>query len=409
MTTATRKTDGWIGVLVVLALSLAVPAIAADWEYGKQEDWHGLGDPKVQSPIALSVAGGTARLPGAYGAKAVANVEDNGHAFQLNYKDDGGGVVKFDGKSYILRQFHFHSLSEHAQDGYAGWTDENGKKHPGHYAMEVHFVHSDGSFRGDAKSAAKRTDLCVVGVFIKEGKENAALARLWDEVPDSKEKNSDLSFDKFDASTLMPTGGSYRTYTGSLTTPPLSSGVRWIVMDEPITASREQIEKLRHAMHHNTNRSLQELAGRTPAAAQSQERVPVSAKLGLQSGIQPGANGKNRIPLNRQVPAYTERHLLESPAIYLYVTFADKTTTDSHEYKMGFASNVVFDDVTGDPDDIIQVVYWPVDRKRPELGKFAAQLTSTGKRVGNATLKVTFRNAPGVTASVPVEVVSGGK
>lgn len=83
----------------------------------------------------VSIAGGTARLPGDYGRKVVSNVENNGHAFQLNYMEDGGGVLRKDGKAYVLRQFHFHSPSEHVRQGYAGWTDPHGKKYPGHYAM----------------------------------------------------------------------------------------------------------------------------------------------------------------------------------------------------------------------------------------------------------------------------------
>ncbi len=253
-------------VISLASAALSITAIAAEWEYGKESEWIQLGDEKFQSPIELEVAGGDAKLPGTYGKQEAANVENNGHTFQLNYAKDGG-VLEKDGKAYKLVQFHFHSPSEHAQVGYPGWTDENGKQYPGHYGMEVHFVHTDGSFTGNGAEAAERPDLLVVGVFIKEGEENPALAKVWAEAPAGKDKDVDLAFEGFDASSLMPKGGSYRTYTGSLTTPPASSGVSWIVMDMPIEASREQIEKLREAMHHNTNRSLQDLAGREPAPA----------------------------------------------------------------------------------------------------------------------------------------------
>jgi hypothetical protein len=144
-------------------------------------------------------------------------------------------------------------------------------------------------------------------------------------------------------------------------------------------------------------------------AQQPRNAAPVSAKLSLQSGIQPGANGRNRIPISKSDPAYTVEKLDIFPAIYLEVTFADGSKIGPHDYQKYFPSNVIFDDTTSDPNDIIQVVYWDVDSNNPQLGKYAAQLTSTGKGVGLAYLKVSFRNAPSVTAWVGVEVVSGAQ
>jgi hypothetical protein len=140
-----------------------------------------------------------------------------------------------------------------------------------------------------------------------------------------------------------------------------------------------------------------------------QSAAPVTAKLSLQSGIQPGANGRNRIPVSRSDSAYTVEKLLISPAIYLYVTFANGSKIGPHDYQRKFADNVIFDDASGDPRDLIKVSYFDVDRNNPQLGKFAGQLKATGNGVGTVYLKVSFRNAPGVTASVPVEIVSGAQ
>lgn len=144
-----------------------------------------------------------------------------------------------------------------------------------------------------------------------------------------------------------------------------------------------------------------------PPANPSSNKIPVSAELSLQSGIQPGANGKNRIPLSYEDPAYTVQKLDKNPAIYLDVTFADGSTMGPHDYKKKFAGNVVFDDTSGDPNDIIAINWWHLDADNPQMGKYAAQLTSTGNGIGTAYLKVSFRNAPNVSASVKVEVVSG--
>ena len=124
--------------------------------------------------------------------------------------------------------------------------------------------------------------------------------------------------------------------------------------------------------------------------------VPVAATLGLQS---------DRIPLSVNDPAHTVQGLDKNPAIYLDVDFSNGTS-GGDDYQKFSASNIIFDDVSGDPDDIIQINYWDVDYNNPGLGKYAAQLTSTGKGVGTAQLFVSFRDAPHVTAAVTATVVS---
>jgi len=127
--------------------------------------------------------------------------------------------------------------------------------------------------------------------------------------------------------------------------------------------------------------------------------VPVAATLGLQS---------DQIPLSYDDPAYTVQGLDKNPAIYLKVDFSDGTSQDN-DYQKFEAANIVFDDVSGDPNDIIQINYWDIDSNNPGLGKFAAQLTSTGNGVGTAQLFVSFRDAPHVRAAVTATVVSAAQ
>lgn len=126
--------------------------------------------------------------------------------------------------------------------------------------------------------------------------------------------------------------------------------------------------------------------------------APVSAALSLQS---------DRIPISRQDRAFTVQGLDKNPAIYLVVEFSDGTSKD-YDYKKQAADNIIFDDVSGDPNDIIEVVWWDIDSNDPSKGKYAAQLTSTGKGAGTATLNVSFHDAPQVTASVRATVVRAG-
>jgi carbonic anhydrase len=68
----------------------------------------------------------------------------------------------------------------------------------------------------------------------------------------------------FDASALLEPvdNRSYYRFSGSLTTPPCSEGVRWLVMKQPLSLSPEQFAVFRKNMHSPNNRPLQEVHGR---------------------------------------------------------------------------------------------------------------------------------------------------
>jgi len=125
--------------------------------------------------------------------------------------------------------------------------------------------------------------------------------------------------------------------------------------------------------------------------------APASAVLDLQA---------YRIPLSYNDPAGSQQGVMYNPAIYLDVTMSDGSPYDG-QYHVEIADNVIFDDVSGDPYDLIEVEYWDIENGNPAAGQFAAQLSATGRGTGTATLFVGFQDAPGVTAEVTVEVVTG--
>ena len=65
-----------------------------------------------------------------------------------------------------------------------------------------------------------------------------------------------------DAAGLLPHKHKYHTFPGSLTTPPCSENVLWLVLEERVTLSKEQIAKFA-AVYPNNARPLQPLNGRT--------------------------------------------------------------------------------------------------------------------------------------------------
>jgi carbonic anhydrase len=162
-----------------------------------------------------------------------AEVVNNGHTVMVNLPDSGG--IDIGGTHYALVQVHFHTPSEEKIDGQA-------------YPMEAHFVHKDAEGH-----------LAVVAVMLKEGSKNAALEEIFDTLPAAEDGKHALA--ALNPAALLPAKHGYYAYTGSLTTPPCSEGVRWQVMKGPIEVSESQIEAFRKLYPENA-RPVQPLNGR---------------------------------------------------------------------------------------------------------------------------------------------------
>ncbi len=142
------------------------------------------------------------------------SVLDNGHTIQLNVAP--GNALQVMGRRFELLQFHFHRPSEERI---------NGRQ----YDMDAHLVHKD----ADGK-------LGVVAVLLERGRDQALIQTIWNNLP--LEKGQALAAPGLlDLNQLLPEDRSYFTYMGSLTTPPCSEGVLWMVMRTPVQLSANQI------------------------------------------------------------------------------------------------------------------------------------------------------------------------
>jgi len=160
---------------------------------------------------------------------STSNILNNGHAIQANVKN--GSSITVDGIVFDLKQFHFHNPSE---------NNINSKSFP----LEAHFVH-----------ASKDGELAVVAVMFEEGKENQALKELWAKMPHKVGDKTPIDAKHLEA--LLPKNRDYYRFNGSLTTPPCTEGVRWLVLKTPVTLSAAQIEAFKNVMHHPNNRPIQ--------------------------------------------------------------------------------------------------------------------------------------------------------
>ncbi|MEI6414366.1 MAG: carbonic anhydrase family protein [Pseudomonadota bacterium] len=173
-----------------------------------------------------------------YTTKTV-EILNNGHTVQANFAP--GSSITLEGRTFELKQVHFHVPSENLIQGRL-------------FPMEAHFVHAD-----------KEGNLAVIGLMFEEGSAFTALEPLWAKMPKDVQKLPLADASAVSASDLLSAGqkshpdarlgadlGYYR-FSGSLTTPPCSEGVFWIVLKKAATASQAQIQKFADVLHHHHN------------------------------------------------------------------------------------------------------------------------------------------------------------
>ncbi|MGD1918764.1 MAG: carbonic anhydrase [Pleurocapsa sp.] len=222
-------------------------ARASKWSYTGETgaDFWGELDPeyqacnlgKAQSPIdlELSVSSNLGSLELNY-QDVPLKIVNNDRTIRVDYQP--GSNLILDGETYELLQFHFHQPSEHLISGKA-------------LDKEAHFVHKNQA----------TGDLVVLAVLMSEGAINQVLDRVWDKIPfgDKKEEASDLIIN---ASNLLPENISqYYRYQGSLTTPPCSEIVTWLVLKQPVEISKLQISRFLEVIGTNA-RPVQALNNR---------------------------------------------------------------------------------------------------------------------------------------------------
>lgn len=240
---------GWLAASVLvgagsLACSDSAGTVAADIPTSRD-----LGAPAVaqQSPIDiehhdLRVVGkhDLSAIKVHYSRHATLDIENTGSPEEESTVranvTAGDGTLRIDGREYRLVQFHFHEPAEHEVDGVR-------------YPMEMHMVHS----------AADGSTL-VVGVLLKAGDVNLDLAPILDHLPAHAGEHATAAH--FDIATLLPHKWESARYVGSLTTPPFTEGVRWIVVAPPVEVSRHQLDEFAALFPHGNSREVQPLNGR---------------------------------------------------------------------------------------------------------------------------------------------------
>ena len=224
----------------------APPAEAAvEWSYsgaGGPDNWARLkpenklcGSGTRQSPIDIRDGIGVDLPPIKFSYRpSLFRIIDTGRTIQAAVGDNRINLL---GKDYELIQLHFHRPGEERINGRG-------------FAMTVHLVHR-----------AADGQLAIVAVPIERGSEHPLVQTLWNYLPLEPLVDVQPPGVAIDLNQLLPEARGYYTYMGSLTTPPCSEGVQWLVMQSPIQLSAEQIDIFARLYPHNV-RPIQPPHGR---------------------------------------------------------------------------------------------------------------------------------------------------
>ncbi|XP_021774553.1 alpha carbonic anhydrase 7-like [Chenopodium quinoa] len=199
-----------------------------------KEEWATCKTGKLQSPIDLlhrrvQVLPRSEEIVKFYRA-GNATVKNRGHDIMIEW-EDGHSTIEMNGTTYILRQCHWHSPSEHTINGIR-------------FAAELHLVHQ-----------SLDNKIAVIGLLYKLGKPNLFLTKLM-----KKLELVPHALDKTNAGEINPgeikfRGNKYYRYMGSLTTPPCTEGVIWTVDKRVATISEHQVAMMREVVHDDAEKN----------------------------------------------------------------------------------------------------------------------------------------------------------
>lgn len=162
-------------------------------------------------------------------------VTNNGHTIEVKVYGDNSLTVR--GTAYQLVQFHFHHPAEERINGQG-------------YPMVGHFVH-----RNDMGQ------LAVLAVLLEPGDANPLIQKVWTHMPLDVNDSVRLPPDLINVAEILPRDQRYYQYIGSLTTPPCTEGVLWLILKQPVSISREQL-RLFGQLYANNARPVQPANGR---------------------------------------------------------------------------------------------------------------------------------------------------
>ena len=203
-----------------------------NWGYsgeGAPENWSTLSDEyskcsegREQSPIDIdtNAVDSDGDAPGLLFSYKDEDIHSTNTGLFVKVKyEEKSSYIQINGREFNLIEIHPHTPSEHTLDGDS-------------FPMEMHIVHR-----------AQSGQLAVVSVLFRLGEAHPAVQHFIDAVP-IHPGDDYFPSEHFNAADLLPSGNFHYGYYGSLTTPPCTEGVQWLVMSEIQEVSQEQVDQL---------------------------------------------------------------------------------------------------------------------------------------------------------------------
>jgi carbonic anhydrase len=173
----------------------------------------------------------------------ISAVKNLGHTIQLDFNK--GSSVDYEGVTYHFKQLHFHTPAEHHIDGII-------------YPMEMHIV--------CATDTDKDPSYLVLAVLFKMGQENKFLSEFFNYLPTQEHNAAFTNFNQVKLTHFLSLEDKgdfahHFHYKGSLTTPPYTERVNWIIYKNIFDASAEQITLI-NQLEGNNARKIQPIGNR---------------------------------------------------------------------------------------------------------------------------------------------------
>ncbi|MBX9941138.1 MAG: carbonic anhydrase family protein [Candidatus Obscuribacterales bacterium] len=212
-----------------------------------------------QSPIDLSkstshyVHFDNSFLKIKYSGQCSGSFESTHHNFVLSDFEKNPQLLSFNGKEYILRKIHLHTPSEHDLDGQ-------------NLSGDIHFVHEIYPIV-DENAKTEDRDLLVLGVFFNlceetedlKGNELTSFAACFSNALKLFKEGKASEEIPINPSNLLPSDKDWFWYQGSLTSPPYSENVTWVVLNAPLKDTQNKDFEYILKEAHQEERGIQDL------------------------------------------------------------------------------------------------------------------------------------------------------
>lgn len=199
---------------------------------------------KQQSPIniddSITLRGPAEAIGFDYNTSS-ATVVNNGRTIQIDMTGDNGITVR--GSRFQLLQLHFHHPSEERINHRS-------------FAMVAHLLHRDYMGR-----------LAMVAILLEPGPANPVIDQFWTYMPLGKGDRVTMPAASVELPKLLPRDQRYYQFMGSLTTPPCTEEVLWMILKQPVTLSHQQMRLFAQQFPNNA-RPVQPINGRVIRDAQ---------------------------------------------------------------------------------------------------------------------------------------------